>query len=209
MARSSIKACSCLRKACRKMRSFRLLLCALLISRAVVAFVQPSLQVSQIRAQASASRSAVLLRSTVLLRSSTVQLRQVSQIRAQASASRSAVLLRSSTVQLRALQDEAADSIAAFEEPPVNKTIDIASQLSQYYSLSLPFFKEERNAKILLAGLLALTLANSGVSVAFSYIGRDFWTALSQKNEAEFQIMLQKFLGALVYIKRPKLRRMA
>jgi ABC-type uncharacterized transport system fused permease/ATPase subunit len=148
------------------MRCFRLvlLLFAVVCVDRAVAFVQPTLQVSQIRVHTAAPSAA----------------------------------RHCSSVQLRAVQDEAADSVAAFVEPPANKTIDIASQLSQYYALSLPFFKEERNAKILLAGLLALTLANSGVSVAFSYIGRDFWTALSQKNEPEFQIMLQKFLGALV-----------
>ena len=29
-------------------------------------------------------------------------------------------------------------------------------------------------------------------------MGRDFWTALSAKNEAEFYAVLQRFLGALV-----------
>ncbi|KAG5189245.1 putative ABC transporter Nda [Tribonema minus] len=69
--------------------------------------------------------------------------------------------------------------------------------------MSLPFFKEERSAKLLLAGVIGLTLANSGVSVAFSYIGRDFWTALSQKDPEQFNIMLEasppaRFMGALV-----------
>jgi hypothetical protein len=58
--------------------------------------------------------------------------------------------------------------------------------------------REERSAKLLLAGVIGLTLANSGVSVAFSYIGRDFWTALSQKDPEQFAIMLQRFGGALV-----------
>ena len=44
----------------------------------------------------------------------------------------------------------------------------------------------------LLATVVALTLLNSGVSVAFSYIGRDFWTALSNKDPAQFNIMLQR-----------------
>jgi ABC-type uncharacterized transport system fused permease/ATPase subunit len=57
--------------------------------------------------------------------------------------------------------------------------------------------QEERMAKLLLASVVVLTLANSGVSVWFSYIGRDFWTALSTKNEAEFYVMMQKFFGAL------------
>ena len=40
-------------------------------------------------------------------------------------------------------------------------------------------------AKVLLGAVIVLTLTSSGVSVWFSYIGRDFWTALSTKNEPE------------------------
>jgi len=58
--------------------------------------------------------------------------------------------------------------------------------------------QEENTAKVLLAIVVALTLAQSGVSVWFSYVGRGFWTALSAKNEAEFYEVLQRFLGALV-----------
>eukprot|EP00611_Tribonema_gayanum_P013107 TRINITY_DN2388_c0_g1_i3.p1 TRINITY_DN2388_c0_g1~~TRINITY_DN2388_c0_g1_i3.p1 ORF type:complete len:749 (-),score=281.67 TRINITY_DN2388_c0_g1_i3:589-2805(-) len=77
-------------------------------------------------------------------------------------------------------------------------TTAISKQLGQLWDMSLPFFKEERSAKLLLAGVIGLTLANSGVSVAFSYIGRDFWTALSQKDPEQFNIMLERFMGALV-----------
>jgi ABC-type uncharacterized transport system fused permease/ATPase subunit len=41
---------------------------------------------------------------------------------------------------------------------------------------------------MLLASVIVLTLTSSGVSVWFSYIGRDFWTALSTKNEPEYEI---------------------
>ncbi|CAN0239063.1 unnamed protein product [Discosporangium mesarthrocarpum] len=64
--------------------------------------------------------------------------------------------------------------------------------------MSTPFFKEDNSAKWLLGAVVALTLLNSGVSVAFSYIGRDFWTALSNKDAVQFNIMLQRFLAALV-----------
>lgn len=52
--------------------------------------------------------------------------------------------------------------------------------------------QEDMGARWLLATVVALTLLNSGVSVAFSYIGRDFWTALSNKDPAQFNIMLQR-----------------
>lgn len=53
--------------------------------------------------------------------------------------------------------------------------------------------QEDKAGRWLLATVVALTLLNSGVSVAFSYIGRDFWTALSNKDPAQFNIMLQRY----------------
>jgi vitamin B12/bleomycin/antimicrobial peptide transport system ATP-binding/permease protein len=50
--------------------------------------------------------------------------------------------------------------------------------------------QEERSAQLLLGGVILLTLASSATSVWFSYIGRDFWTALSSKNEAQFYEMM-------------------
>ena len=52
--------------------------------------------------------------------------------------------------------------------------------------------QEDTGARWLLAGVVGLTLLNSGVSVAFSYIGRDFWTALSNKDPEQFNVMLQR-----------------
>jgi putative ATP-binding cassette transporter len=39
---------------------------------------------------------------------------------------------------------------------------------------------------------------NSGVSVAFSYVGKDFWNALSSKDPDQFYDMLWKFAAALL-----------
>ncbi|CAM9601862.1 unnamed protein product [Choristocarpus tenellus] len=77
------------------------------------------------------------------------------------------------------------------------KYFGLEKQLRLFWDMSVPFFKEDDSSKWLLGGVVALTLLNSGVSVAFSYIGRDFWTALSNKDPEQFNIMLQRFLGAL------------
>ncbi|CAM9355749.1 unnamed protein product [Hapterophycus canaliculatus] len=74
---------------------------------------------------------------------------------------------------------------------------DLKTQIGLFVEMSTPFFKEDIAGRWLLAAVVALTLLNSGVSVAFSYIGRDFWTALSNKDPAQFNIMLQRFLAAL------------
>eukprot|EP00291_Cryptomonas_curvata_P005465 CAMPEP_0172190328 /NCGR_PEP_ID=MMETSP1050-20130122/23053_1 /TAXON_ID=233186 /ORGANISM="Cryptomonas curvata, Strain CCAP979/52" /LENGTH=286 /DNA_ID=CAMNT_0012865191 /DNA_START=280 /DNA_END=1137 /DNA_ORIENTATION=- len=59
--------------------------------------------------------------------------------------------------------------------------------------MALPYFKEERSARLLLGVVIAFTLANSAVSVGFSYLGRDFWTALSQKDSEHYFTLLGKY----------------
>lgn len=53
-------------------------------------------------------------------------------------------------------------------------------------------------AKLQLAGVVALTLATTGVSVAFNFLGRDFFNALSEKNVDQFYHQLWLYLGAFV-----------
>lgn len=74
----------------------------------------------------------------------------------------------------------------------------MAKQASLFREMALPYYEESRPGRWLLAGLLGLTLLNSGVSVLFSYLGKDFWNALSAKDTTEFYFVLQKYLGALV-----------
>ena len=74
----------------------------------------------------------------------------------------------------------------------------ISRQIVLFRDMATPYYQESKQGRWLLAGLLALTLLNSGVSVAFSYLGKDFWNALSAKNVEEFSTVLQRYLGALV-----------
>jgi len=48
-----------------------------------------------------------------------------------------------------------------------------------------------------LGSVLVLTFLQSGVSVVFSYLSRDFWTALSTKNVDLFQLKSLQFFGML------------
>lgn len=69
--------------------------------------------------------------------------------------------------------------------------------LSQFYELAVPYFRETSEGKWLLARVIGLTLMQSGVSVAFSYLSRDFYNALSAKDVGTFGKVLLKFSGAL------------
>ena len=64
--------------------------------------------------------------------------------------------------------------------------------------MGYPYFEECKAGRWLFAGMIGLTLLNSGVSVVFSYLGKDFWNALSAKNTVEFYAVLSKYVGALV-----------
>lgn len=80
--------------------------------------------------------------------------------------------------------------------PSTDLTV-IADRLSE---LALPYWREGpqvKQARMKLAGVIALTLGTTGVSVLFSYLGRDFFNALSAKDQAKFTEMLFKWLGAL------------
>ena len=74
----------------------------------------------------------------------------------------------------------------------------IRSQIGLFRQMALPYYEESTAGRWLLGGLLGLTLLNSGVSVLFSYLGKDFWNALSSKDTAQFYEVLSRYLPALL-----------
>ena len=74
----------------------------------------------------------------------------------------------------------------------------ISQQSKLFWNMAYPYFEESKAGRWLFAGMIGLTLCNSGVLVGFSYIGKDFWNALSSKNTVEFYNVLGKYLGALI-----------
>jgi putative ATP-binding cassette transporter len=70
-------------------------------------------------------------------------------------------------------------------------------QFEAFSAMAMPYFKENWEARWLFFVLVLLMLLNSAVSIVFSYLARDFWTALSDKNVEEFYSVIQKFLIAL------------
>ena len=82
-----------------------------------------------------------------------------------------------------------------------NNSIDwkkLSHEIKVFWKMAYPYFEESNAGRWLFAGMIGLTLLNSGVSVVFSYLGKDFWNALSAKNTAEFYTVLSKYVGALV-----------
>ena len=108
---------------------------------------------------------------------------------------------RTSLVSLRAGSVEEPESLHGDDKKKKDEGMDwvyIGKQANLFRQMAWPYYQESIAGRWLLAGLLGLTLLNSGVSVAFSYLGKDFWNALSAKDTVEFYAVLQKYLGALV-----------
>mmetsp|Transcript_4453 Transcript_4453/g.4217 ORF Transcript_4453/g.4217 Transcript_4453/m.4217 type:complete len:796 (-) Transcript_4453:22-2409(-) len=78
------------------------------------------------------------------------------------------------------------------------KSISWQEQASKFVEMATPYYRESQSGRWLFAGMIALTLLNSGVSVAFSYIGKDFWNALSERDQTQFYQMLFKYAAALL-----------
>lgn len=76
----------------------------------------------------------------------------------------------------------------------------LREQLYQFRMMSFPFFRESKQGRCLFGTLIILTLANSGISVYFSYLIRDFWTALEEKNVETFYHVMYKFLLSMIVL---------
>jgi len=74
----------------------------------------------------------------------------------------------------------------------------VKDQLRLFWQMSVPYFKEDRGAKVMLATVIALTLLQSGVSVMFSFVSKDFWSALNTRDVSGFANVVSRFGVALV-----------
>jgi vitamin B12/bleomycin/antimicrobial peptide transport system ATP-binding/permease protein len=72
------------------------------------------------------------------------------------------------------------------------------SQLQPFLKIAVPYFQNDTTARNSLITLSALTLFKSGISVAFSYISRDFYNALNARDEPLFYEKIELFFAALV-----------
>uniref|UniRef100_A0A7S0RAI6 ABC transporter domain-containing protein n=1 Tax=Chlamydomonas leiostraca TaxID=1034604 RepID=A0A7S0RAI6_9CHLO len=84
-------------------------------------------------------------------------------------------------------------------EKVAGASTDLGVIYKRLSELALPYWSDPvvgASARWKLAGVVGLTLATTGVSVMFNFLGRDFFNALSEKNEAEFYSQLVKYLGA-------------
>ena len=86
-------------------------------------------------------------------------------------------------------------------ERSVGASTDLGVLWTRLRLLATPYFtspESRGNAWLQLGGVLAFTLAGTGVSVWFNFLGRDFFNALSERNEAAFWHQLWTYLGGFL-----------
>ena len=74
----------------------------------------------------------------------------------------------------------------------------LKEQFRAFRTLAAPYFAESRDGRCTFYVLVVLTLMNSGVRVVFSYLVRDFYNALEQKDQDKFYEVIIQFLVALM-----------
>ena len=74
----------------------------------------------------------------------------------------------------------------------------IRQQFNAFLTMSMPYFRTSSSGRHLFALMIILTLLNSGIRVYFSYLARDFWNALSEKDADQFYGIMVTFCLAMV-----------
>lgn len=84
------------------------------------------------------------------------------------------------------------------EKDAQRKTPDLPMLLRRFWKVAAPYWSSDDKvqARFQLASVFALTLATTGISVGFNFLGRDFYNALANKDQAQFKTQLVYYLGA-------------
>ncbi|KAI3959724.1 hypothetical protein MKW98_018824 [Papaver atlanticum] len=76
--------------------------------------------------------------------------------------------------------------------------LDLQTLFKRFWKVASPYwFSDDKvEARIRLASVFALTLATTGISVGFNFLGRDFYNALANKDQEQFTKQLMYYLAA-------------
>ena len=74
---------------------------------------------------------------------------------------------------------------------------DLQTLFRRFWKVAAPYWSSDDKvqARLQLAGVFALTLATTGISVGFSFLGRDFYNALASK----FMLYLWTLLLCVIF----------
>ncbi|KAG7657468.1 ABC transporter-like [Arabidopsis suecica] len=79
-----------------------------------------------------------------------------------------------------------------------DKASELKTLWKKFYKVASPYwFSEDKDqARLRLAAVFALTLATTGISVGFNFLGRDFYNSLANKDQEQFTKQLFYYLCA-------------
>ncbi|KAL5098426.1 hypothetical protein RYX36_002753, partial [Vicia faba] len=74
---------------------------------------------------------------------------------------------------------------------------DLQTLFRRFWKVAAPYWSSDDKvqARLQLASVFILTLATTGISVGFSFLGRDFYNALANKDQEQFTKQLLYYLG--------------
>ncbi|GAA0148297.1 ATP-binding cassette [Lithospermum erythrorhizon] len=83
-------------------------------------------------------------------------------------------------------------------KPEKKNDQDLKSIFRRLWKVAAPYWSSDDKvqARLQLAAVFALTLGTTGISVGFNFLGRDFYNALSNKDQEQFTKQLLYYLGA-------------
>ncbi|KAJ1399798.1 P-loop containing nucleoside triphosphate hydrolase, partial [Sesbania bispinosa] len=89
--------------------------------------------------------------------------------------------------------EESDDGVVAEGKNP-----DLQTLFRRFWKVAAPYWASDDKvqARLQLAGVFALTLATTGISVGFNFLGRDFFNSLANKDQEQFTKQLLYYLGA-------------
>ncbi|XP_076947874.1 ABC transporter D family member 2, chloroplastic-like [Bidens hawaiensis] len=84
------------------------------------------------------------------------------------------------------------------EESAPRKGPDLPTLFRRFYKIAAPYWfsDDKKQARIRLATVFVLTLGTTGISVGFNFLGRDFYNALAEKDQARFKKQILYYIGA-------------
>ncbi|XP_076890219.1 ABC transporter D family member 2, chloroplastic-like [Bidens hawaiensis] len=84
------------------------------------------------------------------------------------------------------------------EENAPRKAPDLPTLFRRFYKIAAPYWfsDDKKQARIRLATVFVLTLGTTGISVGFNFLGRDFYNALAEKDQARFKKQILYYIAA-------------
>eukprot|EP00192_Tetraselmis_astigmatica_P006883 CAMPEP_0117671514 /NCGR_PEP_ID=MMETSP0804-20121206/13375_1 /TAXON_ID=1074897 /ORGANISM="Tetraselmis astigmatica, Strain CCMP880" /LENGTH=731 /DNA_ID=CAMNT_0005479981 /DNA_START=177 /DNA_END=2372 /DNA_ORIENTATION=+ len=122
---------------------------------------------------------------------------QFSRIAAQRAPTRTKGVCRAASA--KEVSSTKKDRLLARKQEGPSTNLDVIAK--RFWQVAAPYWMDSEEAssvRLKLAGVAALTVGTTGISVLFNFLGRDFFNYLSEKDVENFTLQIYKYFGAFV-----------